>query len=104
ADARAADYNPAGEDFLYMHHGMIEGLRAELIHSNGGALKCIEGWKEVPDLADWKLPDNDRAGPKSPEALRQLKTWDLYFHNRAWLSSHSLSQIGFALEFTIHNN
>lgn len=99
--ADAANYNPVGEDFLFMHREMIEMIRAGMISKN---LQCIKPWLKVPTLQDWPLPDNDTSGPKSAAALKQLQTWDAQMQNQNWLRSVSLSQLGMALEITTHNN
>lgn len=97
----SSTYNPAGEDFLFMHHEMIGMLRTELIAAN---LPCISGWTHVPTPAEWALPDKVTSGPKSPQTLRLLQTWDQKFRDPVWLKAHSLSQVGWALEYSVHNN
>jgi hypothetical protein len=101
ADPSDHGYNPAGEDFLFMHRQMVTMLRAQFIANH---LPCISGWTHVPTTTEWALPDSDTSGPKSDAALAQLTTWDSTFQNPKWLKSISLSQLGWALEFTIHNN
>ena len=43
-DADKESYNPAGEDFLYMHREMIGMLRKKLIEAK---LECISGWRNL---------------------------------------------------------
>lgn len=94
-------YNPVGEDFLFMHHEMVMLLRAALAASGQ---KCISPWTAIPDPKHWPLPDKSTNGPKSSQAYNFLKNWDGWIHDEKWLSQISLSQLGWALEFTIHNN
>jgi hypothetical protein len=93
-------YNPVGEDFLYMHHQMLQMLRTVLTVYGQ---KCITPWTKIPDPAQWPL-SGKLAGPKAPEALAVLQQWDSFIQNPEWLRKVSLSQLGWALEFTIHNN
>jgi hypothetical protein len=100
-DETTASYNPAGEDFLYMHRSMIEMVRAAWSEKG---LPCIKGFDGVPDPQQWPLPDATRTGPKSDASLALFKQWDKNLSDPAWLKKVSLSELGFALEFTIHNN
>ncbi len=94
--------NAAGEDFLYMHRGMLQGIQQELRAQD---LECIAPWKNFDDIASAPLPPgSELVGPKSEDALKLFKAWDTSFHDKAWLASIGLSQLGYALEFTIHNN
>lgn len=101
AEPNAPDYNPAGEDFLYMHRQMIGAVRGALM---AGGQPCVSGWSGIPDPAQWPLPDAAQSGPKSPAMLARLKAWDAKLRDPAWLASVSLSQLGMAIEFTTHNN
>jgi hypothetical protein len=96
-----AAYNPAGEDFLYMHRSMIEMVR-EAWTAKG--LPCIKGFDGVPDPKQWPLPDATRSGAKSDASLALFQQWDKNLKDPAWLKKVSLSELGFAVEFTIHNN
>jgi hypothetical protein len=100
-DMFAATYNPAGEDFLYMHRNMIEMLRAEFASAQ---VPCIKGFEQVPSPKEWPLPDKSRTGAKSNQTLALLQAWDQKFRDPVWLKSHSLSQVGWSLEFSLHNN
>lgn len=101
ADATLEVYNPAGEDFLFMHRTMIESVRAALVKAR---LPCIKGWDRIPTVVEAPLPDGNREGAKSEEAYRRLLSWQKYFFDPAWLRGKSLSQVGWAMEFSIHNN
>jgi hypothetical protein len=94
-------YNPVGEDFLYMHRQMIGHLRAALAEKG---LPCITGFQHPPAPEEWPMPGDSTEGAKSPQALTQFQEWDRVFRDRAWLSTVSLSQLGWSLEFSIHNN
>ena len=94
-------YNPAGEDFLFMHRQMVNGLRQAFMQAG---LPCVRGWSEVPTTEEAALPDSDRSNAKSEQAFDRMRGWESYFESDEWLKSHSLSQVGFALEFSIHNN
>jgi hypothetical protein len=100
-DASSSTYNPVGEDFLYMHRTMISMLQAAFIEAG---LPCVKGWDHVPSLAEFAPPDSDREGAKSDQALVRLKEWDEAFRNPEWLKTKTLSQVGWALENTLHNN
>ena len=100
-DSAQRAYNPAGEDFLFMHRQMVRGLQDAFVQMN---LPCIRGWASVPSQAEYPIPDRDRADAKSDAAYRQIKIWEGYFMDENWLKSKSLSQVGWALEFSIHNN
>ncbi|MGZ3692237.1 MAG: tyrosinase family protein, partial [Pseudobdellovibrio sp.] len=95
-------YNPVGEDFLYMHREMIHALRAEFLKKN---LACVKGWSSIDELDSpkWK-PPGAAHDAKTKQALDLFKSWDRYFQDRSNLKQISLSQLGWALEFTIHNN
>ncbi len=103
-NASAGDYNAVGEDFLYMHHQMVMMLRAAF---TAAGVKCVRGWDHIPDPAKWPVPDYVDSGAKGENAFSQLRSWDSYIsdptHSHKWLSSLSLSQLGWAVEFTIHN-
>ena len=100
-NATDAHYNPAGEDFLFMHRQMLEGLRQAFMRAG---LKCVRGWSEVPSESQAALPDSDRTDAKSDAALSRMRGWESFFQSDEWLKGKSLSEVGFALEFSIHNN
>lgn len=103
----SATYNPAGEEFLLMHHMMIDQLQATLTQQG---LPCIAPWTQVPADNDalfpvpnanpWSTDPND---PKGPIARAYIDAWQQWFMDPAFLRQHTLSEIGYALEFTIHN-
>lgn len=100
-------YNPAGEEFLLMHHMMIDQLQATLV-SQG--LPCIAGWERIPADNDprWPVPNANpfsaqAEDPKGPVARAYLDAWQDWFTDPAFLRAHTLSEVGYALEFTIHN-
>jgi hypothetical protein len=104
-------YNPAGEDFLFMHRAMIGKIRRGMLEGGllAKPLPCISGWDQIPDPAIWPIPDNTNKDAKSEGTYKQLKFWEKYFISnepamKAWRQSVTLSQLGFAMEFTIHNN
>lgn len=101
-NANSRSYNPVGEDFLYMHREMIHMLQTEFINKK---LKCVKGWQNINEIDSpkWK-PPGALAGAKSPQALVMFKNWDKYFQDPNNLKQISLSQLGWAIEFTIHNN
>jgi hypothetical protein len=102
SDASAPDYNPVGEEFLYMHHQMISMVQEALA---AAGKKCLTGWDKVPTPDQWPLPAGSKLeGAKSEQTLRQLQAWDATLQDRAWLSRVSLSQLGWAVEFSVHNN
>ena len=99
-NAEADAYNPAGEDFFYMHHQMMLMFFSGQLAAHQ---KCTTPWTTVPDPRDWPVPGTI-VNSKTDEAYQQLQTWDRQIQNRQWLREVSLSQLGWALEFTIHNN
>jgi hypothetical protein len=58
----------------------------------------------MKETQSWPLPDDVRTGAKSDEAFNTFLKWDQELQDRKWLSTISLSQLGYAVEFTIHNN
>jgi len=96
----APDYNPVGEDFLYMHQQNLLGLKAAF---TAVGVKCVRAWDHIPTPEEWPIPDRVDIGAKSDRALGRLQDWDQFLTSATWLRSISLSQLGWALEFTIHN-
>jgi hypothetical protein len=99
-NADDVSYNPTGEDFLYMHHEMVMMLRFQL---TAKGQKCITPWTTIPEAKEWPIK-GELKGPKTDNALKLLKGWDAFIQNEKWMSQVSLSQLGWALEFTLHNN
>lgn len=97
-----SDYNPVGEDFLFMHHQMVRTLRENLL---ARGIPCIAPWTSIPDpkIAE-NIPPGVIQGPKTNAAFAMLVSWDKWIQNADNLRKISLSQLGWALEFTIHNN
>jgi len=94
----------AGEEFLLMHHEMIDTLRVRLAERG---LPCIRAWERIPNADDpnWPIPPGESGdSSKSAEVGRLLAKWGATFIDPAYLKSHSLSEIGYLLEFSIHNN
>lgn len=101
--ARGTTYNPAGEEFLLMHHEMIDQLRVALIE-NG--LPCIRGWSDIPQPGDpnWPVPPGEaNDSSKSNDMGALLRVWSSVFKNVGFLQSHTLSEVGYLIEFSIHN-
>jgi hypothetical protein len=97
-------YNPVGENFLYMHHQMVLLLQKAL-GDNG--LKCIRGWANMDEAATWSIGGGSETGPKSPGGMKRMQAMDRNFFqakDQKWLKSHSLSEVGYALEITVHNS
>ncbi len=103
ADFNQSGYNPVGEDFLFMHHEMVASIRGALIHAK---LQCIASWPSIPDPKVFSVPDADpnSNGPKSDATYALLKVWNSSLQENSWLASHSLSQLGMAVELSVHNN
>ncbi|MBX3016336.1 MAG: hypothetical protein KF767_00500 [Bdellovibrionaceae bacterium] len=103
----SATYNPAGEEFLLMHHMMIDQLQSTLV-SQG--LPCIAPWTRIPSDNDatWPVPNanpwsTQPQDPKGPTARAYIDAWQEWFMDPNFLRVHTLSEVGYALEFTIHN-
>lgn len=107
--------NDSGEDFLYMHRQMIADVDAILAQSNEAEYPRVEGWAQIPALADadypvppgWHsgIPGLDQAlqRAKSPEAYAQLAQWERDFTDPVKLKQWTLGQLGSRLEYSIHN-
>lgn len=99
-----SNQNPAGEEFLRMHHQMIDYVRSQLVANQ---LPCLTGWSAIPQAGDlrWPIPAGaPDDSSKSAEVGRLLRMWSLTFMNPGFLQSHTLSEVGYLLEFSIHNN
>lgn len=100
-DPKAADYSPVGEDFLYMHHQMVMILQDTFAKSG---VACIKGWQDLKDAESFPPVGASETGPKSVSGFKYLQAMDeMYFQNEDWLRTVSLSEMGFALEISIHN-
>lgn len=94
----------AGEEFLRMHHQMIDFVRQQLV---ADGQPCIFGWETPPESLDtmWPVPQgaaNDSS--KGPVVARLIQVWAQYFNDDNYLRSKTLAEIGHLLEFSIHNN
>lgn len=102
---QSTGYNPAGEEFLRMHHMMIDQLRTALIQRG---LPCIAGWNQIPTSDDplWPVPASADPNDSSKSAAmeRLLQVWSQTFMSAAFLQTHTLSEVGYLIEFSIHNN
>lgn len=101
-------YNPmlngAGEDFLYMHHGMIRDLNAQL---KAQGLACVGGWKTLPARDDIYKPAPKTRYYDNGIELAELQGWQKDFldeSKKGYLAGKTLSEVGYALEMTLHNN
>ncbi|MBC7741238.1 MAG: hypothetical protein H7061_03515 [Bdellovibrionaceae bacterium] len=94
-------YNPVGEDFLFMHREMLHMLSREFLDRG---LKCVRGFKDANEILAWPKPSDSTRGPKNDSNADWFRGRDAFFRDLNWLRTVSLSQLGFALEFTIHNN
>jgi hypothetical protein len=83
---------------------MVAMIRQALLSAKPKPLPCIRGWKKIEEIGAWPLPPGSRTGPKSEQALATFINWDNSIQNPGWLNKISLSQLGWVVEFTIHNN
>ncbi|RZA26895.1 MAG: hypothetical protein EOP10_02105 [Proteobacteria bacterium] len=109
-DARS---NGSGEDFLYMHHNMISVLRGVLADAGQ---PCIVSWPTIPDprptaseteqrLATiFPFPNPSTEGSKSDGGMEIMKSWENWMNVPENLKGIALGEMGYDLEFTIHNN
>ena len=104
-------FPPSGEEFLYMHHGMIQMLNTAFAGNattpRSIVLPGIKAWKELPTPNDplWPIPtpidENDQSKTYSTYDL--MKSWSEELHDPNFLKGKSLSYIGFLVENSIHN-
>lgn len=93
--------NSGGEDFLFMHRQMVMQTRSMYYMAN---LPCLASWKTTPPANDsvWPVPPGNNS-TKSASTYQHMKNLEKkFFRNRAWLKRRSLSQVGYALSFSIH--
>ncbi len=103
ANSDSTRYNSVGEDFLYMHRSMIEMLQQEFLARD---MKCLRAWDSMEQARTWPVPNASPSDSvKSASAMKKFIDWDKVFQDtEKWLPSISLSQLGWAVEFSIHNN
>ncbi len=104
APTPAGTANAAGEEFLLMHHQMVDSLRAALVESR---LQCIAGWQTLPEKDDsvWPVPAGERGdSSKSDKTGTLMSAWMSRFDDSRYLKGKSLSYIGYLVELSIHNH
>lgn len=103
ADAKVYDpkVNGAGEDFLFMHHQMMSELFSNLASAG---LRCISPWNELPNVndPDWKIEGSEP--PKDEKSFNKMQAWVAQFHSKDYLKGKKLSEVGYVLENSLHNN
>jgi hypothetical protein len=111
--------NASGEDFLFMHRQMIQGVQAMLAKAG---LDALEGWASVPGPTAegenavppfWPIPAVNGDGRAYNVSLPAIKSdgfffarmlwWERDFKNPTVLRGLSLGELGAAIEFSIHN-
>jgi len=90
----------SGEDFLFMHRQMIWRLK---IAFQKAGVPCLSAWKTIPEKDDENFPVVGNEGAKSDESLAYMKEWEEIFNDEKWLQTHTLSELGWLIEFSIHN-
>ena len=105
---KSPDYNHTGESFFYMHRGMRNRLNDAL---TAAKLPCVGGWTHVPQKDDKVFPvprrpgnKDDLKGAKGDDALAMINEWFKMFKNKYWLAAHSLGELGWFAEKTVHNS
>lgn len=93
--------NGAGEDFLFMHHQMMLELFTDL---NQQGLECIAPWNELPKVTDAAWPIEGKEPPKDEKSYQQMQAWTKKFHDLKYLKGRKLSEVGYVLENSLHNN
>jgi len=107
-------YGPTGEDFLYMHHEMVEAVNA--IGINASPEWQVVGWENCPDPDNdggWPVPEAPDTGSADYEAyLNSYKTRDFYRNTivpaEQWIAdednllSMTLGELGVKLEYELH--
>lgn len=90
----------AGENFFYMHRMMIKMVQFELSMNN---LPCIAPWEDLPSSttdATWPVPR--KTTEKDELLLSKFKEQLQRYKNPTFLRQISLSQLGKAVEMTLH--
>lgn len=109
--------NDSGEDFLFMHRGMIAAVNAKLEEVKDPNYPVIVPWGEIPrpGSADYPVPPPYPTGDsdldarlvkvKSDEYFNEMMlAWEAKYTDPAVLRSMSLGKLGANLEVTVHNN
>lgn len=108
--------NFSGEDFLYMHHEMINEVNRSLEQIGDPAYPKIAAWKSFPAPGDpnYPVPDSYSTGdPDSDASLLTMKS-DAFFEEKfqppqrqfedpAYLKTITLGELGARVEFSVHN-
>ena len=113
--------NGSGVDFLYMHREMIAEFDQEM--KNAGADSNV-GWEVIPEPGrsaethpgievppTWNLPDELKWLERRFQMVKsdeffwsRMRWWDREFHDRAYLRTLTLGQLGSLLETSVHND
>ena len=116
ADRRPILDNDSGEDFLFMHHEMIEGVNAKLAQIADPTYPKVVGWSTfpAPGDADYPVPPAYPVGTAQQNAdLARIKSDAFFddgfrpqeqkFEDPQFLSTVSMGAMGALVEFTVHN-
>lgn len=108
--------NDSGEDFLYMHRGMIAAVDAKLREVNDPSYPRVEPWEQIPrpDSTEFAVPPTWETGDADLNAYLQetksadyfetrIRPWEDEYTSPARLRNMSLGELGSRIEFTIHN-
>jgi len=106
-------YGPTGEDFLYMHHEMVENVNA--ISEAAGESWRVVGWEACPQPGDtnWPVPAAPDTGNTDYEDyLNSYKSVEFYeetivpaearLQDEDFLKSLTLGEFGTWLEYELH--
>ncbi|MBC7691150.1 MAG: hypothetical protein H7222_05225 [Methylotenera sp.] len=99
----AAGNSTSGEEFLLMHHHMVDALRVAL---TGSHLSCIAGWRELPSPRDslWPVPKGQAGdSSKTSDTALMMDAWMKKLAAPEFLKGKSLSFVGTVIEFSLHN-
>lgn len=110
--------NGSGEDFLYMHHDMIQRVNMVLAQLAHPDYPQVVGWSSIPapNDTDYPVPPawDDPNDPTLLPFLQKVKSdnyyqskllpWARQYSDTTFLKTVSLGRLGALLEFTIHNN
>jgi hypothetical protein len=109
-------HNASGEDFFYMHRGMIAAVNKKLSEIGDAAYPKLEGWPAPPGPTDpdWPVPSTySLKDAKTDASIAECKSdaffagkmtdWMRAYTDPATLRRMSLGELGSRVESTIHN-
>src|SRR5688572_24822608 len=116
ADMTILTGNGSGEDFLFMHRGMVREANEILVQAGAAPNQLVNGWARLPEPSDKAFPvpaPYEHLTPAWTEIVRVIKSdeyyekkllfWERLYRDPDILRSVSLAELGARMEFTIHD-